>query len=178
VDASTRHIQVQLADRNAHPLHAQVAQPEDAAAVRQHNDVHAITRPVVGHGVHVTPVLQRKVHATRAPIQPAVLQAHLADGGCVNDGRGFLHVVDDYLVKQRLVAVLQRLQRQPLVQVGRAALELLPHLLSLRLDVQLARRHHAADAQPVALRKRKASALQSRSVTHAREIGAQGGADA
>ena len=128
-----RYVEVELADGDAHALHAQVAEAEHARAVRHDDDVHALVVPVVHHRVHVPLVRAREVHPARAPEQARVLragrrgdtvtgerrdgawrtmsrwrcgacvraaarlQANLADGGRVDDGRQLLHMLDDHL---------------------------------------------------------------------------------
>jgi hypothetical protein len=96
-------------------------------------------------------------------------QAHAqgAGRGTRDAGRGRgtrLEVVDEDVVKERLVAILQR--REELITrqvVGQSrvaphhSLDLpLQHVLALRVDQ---RRHESADAQPLALLQRKARAL-------------------
>jgi hypothetical protein len=48
-DAGRRGVELQLADRDAHAVGAQVAQPEDAAAVGHADDPHVLHRPVTQH---------------------------------------------------------------------------------------------------------------------------------
>lgn len=40
MEAGGRNVEVQLPDRDAHPVHAEVSQPEDSGAVRHHDGVH------------------------------------------------------------------------------------------------------------------------------------------
>src|SRR2546427_559521 len=42
-------IEAQLADRDAHPIGAQIAQPENPFSVRDHDDPHVRMRPVPQH---------------------------------------------------------------------------------------------------------------------------------
>ena len=49
---------------------------------------------------HIRTHLKTEEHAARATVQPAVLQAHLADGGCVDNGRGFFNCARRASAKQ------------------------------------------------------------------------------
>ena len=48
-DAAARRVEGELADGDAHAVDAEVAQPQDARAVRHHDDVHVV--------LHAAPVL-------------------------------------------------------------------------------------------------------------------------
>ena len=56
-------IELQLADRDAHAVGAEVAQAEDAAAVGDADEPHVLLRPVPQHLLHVAAARDRKVHA-------------------------------------------------------------------------------------------------------------------
>ncbi len=86
-NAGRRGVQLQLADGDAHAVGAQVAQAEDAAAVRHADDAHVLDRPVAQHLLDVPLARDRQVHAARPAVDVAEFQAGFADGRVYTMGR-------------------------------------------------------------------------------------------
>lgn len=149
-------------------MRAEVAEAEDAAAVRDDDDLDVVAGPVVHHGAHEPAVLGGEVHAARAPEVAAEALAHLAHRRRVDDGRELVHVVDQQPVEERLVAVAQVVQELCAVQRVRQLAHRVQDLGHLLRQRQRARRHEPADAQHVALRQREARALVRQRVVHLR----------
>ncbi len=57
MDARAGRVQRELADRDAHAVGAQVAQAEDALAIRDDDDPGVLMRPVLQNFLYVTTVL-------------------------------------------------------------------------------------------------------------------------
>ena len=106
-DAARSDVERELADRDAHSVRAEIAQTEDARAVRHADHVHVVVRPVVHHSREEPAVLGAEVHAARAAELRAELLAHVADGGRVDERGELGRVLHQHAVVQRLVAVVQ-----------------------------------------------------------------------
>src|SRR5690242_16284310 len=109
-DAAATRIQRELADRYAHSVRAQVAEAEDPLAVRDDDHARRI-RPVPQHFRHVATILDTQENAARALEDLSVLLAGETNRGRVDDRHYLIDVVDDDAEKQRLVAIVQRAQR-------------------------------------------------------------------
>ena len=126
-------IELQLADRDAHAVGAQVAQAEDAFAGRDADDADVLDRPVAQHVLDPALVLERHVQAVRPTEDVPELQACLADRRAVDDRQEPRRVRHQHSVEERLVGVQQLDQEDVSFQVGGLLAELLQRALDLRL---------------------------------------------
>ena len=149
--AGAGRVERELADRNAHPMRAQVAQAEDALTVGHHDDAHVLLRPVPHHPGDLALVLGRDVEATRLPEDVAELGACLTHRGRVDDRHHVVDVVDHRAVEQRLVAVLQRDHEDVLLEGRGLVLVVFQHPGLLLLDRVHDRRQQPAELVGVPL---------------------------
>eukprot|EP00965_Chrysotila_dentata_P181493 5990927-Pleurochrysis_carterae.AAC.2 len=150
-DAADRAVECELPNRDAHAVHAKVAEPKNARAVGHDDNLAALTRPVIHHRAHRSAVLRADVHTTRALVTTREGLAHLANCWRVNERSDFFHVIDKYTVEERLVAVLKILELQILLKWvfhSPQAVNDARRLLLYGLD---ARRQKAAQTKAVAL---------------------------
>ncbi len=168
VDAGAGGVERELADRDAHAVGAEVAQPEDALAVGDDDHRDVAVRPVAQDVGDAAPVVRADEQPARALEDVAELLAGEADRRRVDDRHHLVRIVDHDPEEQRLVAVVQRREVDELLEAGRLAAEVLEdprHLLLLREHV---RGQQAADAQRVALGLGERHALVQRRLAQQR----------
>ena len=150
-DARAQGVEAELADRDAHPARALVAQAQDPLAVG-HHDHRGVRDPGVGQDrLDAVPILVGDVQAAAAPVDVGVLLARLADDRRVDDRHHLVDVLEHQAVEERLVAVLQARQVDELLEVGRLRLEVLVGPVHLLADGADGRRDQAAEIELVAL---------------------------
>ncbi|CAM5616329.1 hypothetical protein SVIOM74S_07327 [Streptomyces violarus] len=112
VDATDRRVEAELADRDAHPADALVAQAEDALPVGDDDDVHVLVavRAVAQDVPEAVPVLPRQEQPARPPVDLAETLAGLTHRRRVDDGQQFLQVLGHQTVEEHLVGVLELTQ--------------------------------------------------------------------
>ena len=172
VDSGAGRVERQLADRNAHALSALVAEAEDALAVG-HDDDAGAARPVPEHPGDPAAIVGGNEQAARPLEDPAEALARESDGRRVDDRLYLIHVIADHAEEQRLVAVVQRVQRDILVERIGQVPQLLKHalhLLLLRVDM---RRQQAAQPERVTLLLGEGRALVQQRVVQEREPAGQ-----
>src|SRR5262249_42337945 len=103
----TSRVQLQLSDRDAHPVCSQVAEPEDAAGVGYTNETHVLLRPVPEYVLHFAATCDREVHAAGLTIDVTELQASFANRRVINDGQEPCRVGHDRSVEKGFVVVEQ-----------------------------------------------------------------------
>ncbi len=131
MNAGTCRVQGQLADRYAHAVGAEVAEPEDAFAVGDDDDARLAEGPVA-HDLDDSPAVRRRdEHAARPPVDVPELLAGQPDRRGVDDRHHFIRVFRDHPEEQRLVAVVQRFQKDVARQVRVEAPEILEHPVDL-----------------------------------------------
>ena len=126
IDAADQGVERQLADRNAHPADALVAQAEDALSVGHHDHIDVALRPVVQHLVETVAIGIGHEQPARAAVDLAETLAGLPHRRGVHDRQGLGDVVAQHAIEQRLVAVLQCTQIDVLVEIVVASGELVP----------------------------------------------------
>ena len=144
-------VELELADRNAHAVGAEIAEAENALARGGADEAHVRLRPVAQDLLHPPLVLDREIHAARAAEDVAELQAGLADGRVVDDRQEARRIGHRGAVEQGLVVVEQVHEIDVAVEIAGLVPELLQH--ALELDV-LALDHvgqQTGQAQPLAL---------------------------
>ena len=107
-------------------------------------------------------------HAARPLEDQAVFLAGEPDRRGVDDRLDLVDIVDDDAEEQRLVAVMQRIQRDVFFKVRRQRAQIGKHALDLRLHRQHAGRQQAAKAERVALRFREGGALVEQGIAQQR----------
>ena len=151
MQAGAGGVERQLADGNAHPERAQVAQAEDAFAVGDDDHAHVRIRPVSQDFRYTTLFADAEEQAARAPEDGAVFETGLADGRRVDDGNHLLRVFLHQPVEERLIAILQGRQEDVLLERVRFALEIPVDAPQLLLDRENPRGQQAAQPEHVAL---------------------------
>ena len=167
-------IERELADRDAHAVRAQVAQAEDALAVGDHDDADVALRPVAQHLRDLAAVVGADEQAARPLEDVAELLAGEADGRRVDERHDLVGMLGDDAEEQRLVAVVQRVQVDELLERARQAAQVREaalHLLVLGMHV---RRQQPAQAEPGALLLRERGALVEQRVAQHRHAAAPG----
>ena len=134
VDAADEGVERELADRDAHPADALVAQAEDALPVGHHDHVDVALRPVVQYLVETVAVRIGHEQPARAPVDLAETLAGLTHRRGVDDRQGLGDVVTQHPVEQGLVAVLQRAQIDVFVEIVVASGELMPAMPGLLIE--------------------------------------------
>ena len=94
VDPGTGRVEGQLPDRNAHPVGAEVTEPEDPLAVGHHDDGHIASRPIGEDLADPAPVFDGHIQPPGAPVDVPEFLAGLADGGGVYHRHHFGDVID------------------------------------------------------------------------------------
>ena len=156
VHARAGAVQCQLADRDAHPARALIAQAEDPLVVGGNDQPDPFSSGVVQQLRDPVDVLGSDPQASRPAQDVAEPAAGLADCRGVDDRREFFQMVHEQPVKDRLVAVLQRLQADVLLQVGRLGTQVLQLQGNLLIDRRAAPGKQAAQPErdPFAIGKR------------------------
>ena len=165
--AGASRIESELADRDAHAVGAQITETQDALAVGDDDESGAM-RPVAQHFSDVPAVVRRDEDAARALKYHTELLAREADAGRVDDGLHLVDVIDDDAEKQRLVAVVQRIQRDVFLERVGQTLQRAHETRNLLLLRRNMRREQPAQAQFVAFRFGKRAALVQQRVAQER----------
>mmetsp|Transcript_25597 Transcript_25597/g.80132 ORF Transcript_25597/g.80132 Transcript_25597/m.80132 type:complete len:512 (+) Transcript_25597:550-2085(+) len=152
VDAGAGRIERQLADGDAHAIHAEVAEPEDTLAVGEDDGGNVLLRPVVQHLADVTLVPQTQVEAPRRLGDDlAPLLACLAHRRRVHERHELGHVAHEQRVVEVRMAALDAREHQVLVNVRGLRPDALNRDAGLHLQVKDASGHQAFEAARVAL---------------------------
>ncbi len=106
VHARAGRIERKLADRYAHAVCTQIAQPENALTVGDHDDAYIRLRPIAQHVGDFALVVERNEHAVRPAKDVAIMLTGLSDHGRVDDRHHLLDVIHQHPVEQRFIAVL------------------------------------------------------------------------
>ena len=110
MEASGRHVEADLSDRDSHPVGAQVAEAQDPFAVGHDDEIDVRPTDRLEDLVDPVDVLGAHVDAPETPLDVAQLQARLSDGGRVDDGYHLRQVVAQEPVEERLAPVEQAVQ--------------------------------------------------------------------
>ena len=150
VHAGAGRIKRQLADRNAHAVGAEIAEAEDALAVGDDDQLRRIG-PVAQHRGDAAAVVGADEQAARALEDVAELLAGEPDGRRVDERLDLVDVVGHDAEEQRLVAVVQSVERDVFFQIVGQFAQIGQHALGLRLHRQHMRRQKSAQPERVAL---------------------------
>jgi hypothetical protein len=85
VDPRPQHVERQLADGDAHAVGTQVPEAQDAAAVRDDDNVDLLLRPVADHLLEVGQLRGAEIHAPGTAVDVTEVAAGLAHGRGIDD---------------------------------------------------------------------------------------------
>jgi hypothetical protein len=159
MDTGAGGVDREFPDRDAHSIGAEVAEAEDALAVRDNDDADIGLLPIPQNLRDAAAVGGGDEETAGTAEDVAVELACLADGGGVNEGQHLLDVILKDAVEERLVAVLEGEEKDVTIEgVGLFAkiFQDTGDLVFLGLD---ARRKEAAKTECVALGFGKGSAF-------------------
>ncbi len=142
-------VQRKLADRDAHPADALIAEAEDALAVGHHDHVRIAVGSVVDHLGQPVAVRIGHEEPPWPPVDLAESFAGHPDGRGVDDRHRLGDVVAQDPVEEGLVAVLQRAEIDVLVEIVSPRGELVPAVFNLLVEGLL--RRWQQTQQPVSL---------------------------
>ena len=168
MDAGAGRIERELADRNAHAVGAEVAEAEDALAVGDDDKLRRI-RPVGQQFRDPPAIVGADEHAARPLEDEAKALAGEAHRRRIDQRLDFIDVVAHDAEEQRLVAVVQRVERDVFFQIAGQAAQIDQHTLDLLLHRKHMRRQKAAQSQRVALGFREGSALVKQRIAQQRQ---------
>ena len=168
MDAGAGGIQRELADRNAHAVGAEVAEAEDALAVGDDDKLCRI-RPVAQQFGDTPAIVGADEQAARPLEDVAEPLAGEADRRRVDQRLDFIDVVGHDAEEQRLVAVVQLVERHVFFEVVGQAAQIGQHALGLRLHREHMRGQEAAQSQRVALRFGESGALVEQRIAQQRQ---------
>jgi hypothetical protein len=131
--AGASGVELQLADRNAHAVGAEITQAENALAAGGADEAQVFLRPVAQDLLYPTLVLDRDVHAARPAKDVAEFQAGLADGGVVDDRQEARGIGHQGAIEQRLVVIEEPDQIDVAIDVAGLVPELLQYALELHV---------------------------------------------
>src|SRR5437773_1364809 len=133
--AAVRGVQRELADRDAHPVRAEVAEAKDSFAARDYDAANIAFRPVAEDLAHPALALDGEIEAARPPDDVPELLTRLADRRRVDDRKEARWVGHEHAVEERLVGVLELRQIDVPLEIGRLAVELSERATQLRVEV-------------------------------------------
>ena len=143
IDAGARGVERQLADRDAHAVGAQIAEPQDALAVGDDDDADVFLRPVGEDSADPPAIGRGDEEASRFPGDVRERLARLTDRRRVDDRQDPIDVGEHSPVEEPFVPLLQRRQQHVSVDIPRQPLQVLEHPLR-----HLFRRRHTIRQQP------------------------------
>ena len=167
MNAGAGGVERQLADRNAHAVGAEIAEAEDALAVGDDDQLGRV-RPVAQQFGDAAAVVGADEQAARALENMAEPLAGEADRRGVDERLDLVDVVGDDAEEQRLVAVVQRVERDVFFQIVRQLAQIGHHALGLRLHRKHVRRQQAAQAERIALLLGEGRALVEKRIAQQR----------
>ena len=168
VDAGAGGIERELADRNAHAVGAEIAEAEDALAVGDDDELRRI-RPVAEQFGDAPAIVGADEHAARPLEDEAKPLAGEAHRRGVDQRLDFIDVVAHDAEEQRLVAVVQRVERDVFFQIVGQAAQIGQHPLDLLLHRKHMRGQEAAQPERVALRFGESGALVEQRIAQQRQ---------
>ncbi len=154
-----RRVELQLADRDAHAVGAEIAEAQDALAAGHADEANVLLGPVAQDLLHASLVVDGDVHAARAPEDVVELQAGLADGRVIDDRQEAGRIRHQGAVEQRLVLVEQPDQVDVAIEIGGLVSELLKDAPQLHVLVLDDIRQQTSQTQRLALGEREGCGL-------------------
>lgn len=112
-----RRYNPQLTDRDAHSIHPKIAKTQDALSIGEDDDLDVLRGVVVQDLLHVADVLRADVQSSRhLTVNMAPFSTRLSNRGSIDYRHGFLRMCREDAVKQRLVGILDIMQKQVFLQ--------------------------------------------------------------
>src|SRR5690606_36258347 len=121
----------------------EIAEAENACAVRHHDDEHAAMRPVAEDLRDAPAVLRRDVEPASLPEDVRELEGGLADRRRVDERQHLVDVIDQHAIEEALVPARERLQEDVALDIARLAPQVDEHALDLDLLAADGRREEA-----------------------------------
>ena len=167
MNPGAQRVERELSDWNAHSADAQVAQAENALAVGDDDHVRVRDGRIGQNRVHLVLLRVGNEQAARPPVDVAVGAATLADRRRVDERHHLGDVPLQQHVEQRLVAILQRGEKDVALETAGLALEILVRSGELLVRRRNMRRQQAKEAQctPLPFGER-APFVQQRTLEH------------
>ncbi len=151
MNSRARGVQRELADRDAHAVGTQIAEPQDAFAVGDHDDLHVARAPIAQQGRDPAAILRRNPYPPRTLEDVREALARKPDRGGIDERHDLVRVFDDHPEEQGLVSVVQRVEIDELVEIGRLTAQTIEHPCHLLLWRDDGGRQQASQAQRIAL---------------------------
>ncbi len=151
VDARARRIERELADRDAHPSRAEVAEPEDPLVVGGHDQAHVVMPGVRQELGDPVDIVGRDPQAARPPEDVTEVLARLPDHRGVDDRHQLFEMVHEHPVVEGLVPILERGQPDEPFEVVVLAAQVLHLEVHLLLEGRDAGGEQPAQFEAVAL---------------------------
>ena len=168
MDAGAGGIERKLADRDAHAVGAEIAEAEDALAVGDHDELRRM-RPVAQQLGDAAAVVGADEEAARPLEDVAEALAGEPHGRRVDQRLDLVDVVADHAEEQRLVAVVQGVERDVFLQIVGQVAQVFQHARRLLLERQHVGRQQAAQAERIALLLGEGGALVEQRVAQHRQ---------
>ena len=151
MDSGSRCVQSELSDRYAHAAGPLVSDAKYALVVC-HDDHRAICLGTAQQGLsHPAAIARGDEYATSSPKHLAPVLACLSDRGGVDDRHDVLEMLDDEPIEERLVAILETVEIDVLLNIRFLLIELITNSNQLLLDRRYVVRQQPVKAQRVAL---------------------------
>src|SRR5215472_3700369 len=112
----------ELADRDAHAADAQIAKAENALAVGYDHDLDGFVRRIIEQAANFIAIWIRDVQTARSAEYVTVKPAAFPDCGRVDDGHHLGDVLLQQSVKERLITILKRGEKDISLEVVALAL--------------------------------------------------------
>ena len=167
MDTGAGRIERELADRNAHAVRAEVTEAENTLAVGDDDQLCRIG-PVAEQFRDPPAIVGADEHAARPLEDEAKPLAGEAHRRSVDQRLDFIDIVAHDAEEQRLVAVVQRVERDVFFQIVGQAAQIDQYALDLLLHRKHMRGQEAAQSQRVALGFREGSALVQQRIAQQR----------
>ena len=174
VDAGGRRVDGELAHRDVRAVDPPVPDAQDLLGVGDHEQVDVVgaQAELLEGGAHVLDTVDRQVDGPGAPVVPAPLPNGLPHGGVVDDREQLGQVVGQETVVEHLVAVVELVEEDVLVQVGGKGAQLGVGAGGLLVQGLHGRGEAADQAQATALLEREGGTAVGQGVGNDGRLGA------
>jgi len=159
MDAGARGVEREFAHRDAHAQGAEIAEPEDAFAIRGDDQPHAFLRPEAEDLRDPSALAQADEEPARPAIDGAVFQTRLPDRRRVDDRHHLLDVLGHEPVEEDFVAILKIREVNVFLDRVLLAAHRAERTVDLFLEGENPRRQQPAEPEHVALPIGKGSAF-------------------
>ena len=150
MNTGTGCIEREFADRNSHAVGAEIAEAEDPLAIGNDDQLRRV-RPIGQQVTNTAPVVGADEQSARPLENVAEPLAGEPDRRRVNERLDLVDIVADNAKEQRLVAIMQRVERHVFLEVIRQPAQVGHNARGLLLHREDVGRQQAAQAERVAL---------------------------